>query len=264
MNIFLREFRANRKSLLIWSGIVIVFSLVGFSKFTAFFENPQLTAMLDAMPPALLDAMSINAFNLTTVSGFFGMMYLYNSLILTIAAIMWGSVIISKEERDRTVEFSLTLPVTRTKIVLSKVAVVIVNCMLLLLVTWGITLVSAQQFDPDAAFYKFVSISMLAYFILQMVFMALGVLLACALKRHKRSGSMAVSLVLVSYFLSMVSGIRSDLEFIRYLTPFKYFDPVLLLHESKLEIPFVLLSAAIFLAALAAAHMAYQKRDLYI
>ncbi|MBN2388375.1 MAG: ABC transporter permease subunit [Anaerolineales bacterium] len=264
MNIFLRELRSNLKSLLVWSGIVVLFSLVGFSKFSAFYENPELTAILDSMPPAVLSALSMNAFNLTTVTGFFGIMILYFSLILAIAAAMWGSDIISKEERDRTVEFSLTLPVTRARLVTAKTAAAAVNCLLLLLVTWGITLVSAQNYQPDSQFYSFVAISMLAFFLMQMIFLALGIFLGCAMKRHKRAGSLAVSILLGAYFVSILAGLSEDLGFLRYVSPFKYFDPVMMMRESRLEVTFVLLSVAIVALLLAGAYTAYARRDLYI
>ena len=61
MNIFLRELRANLKSLIIWSFIVVLFVAVGFSKFSAYYENPELLAILDTMPAAMLEA-----FNLTS------------------------------------------------------------------------------------------------------------------------------------------------------------------------------------------------------
>ncbi len=44
-------------------------------------------------------------------------MYTYFALLLSIAAAMWGTDVITKEERDRTVEFTLTLPVTRARLV---------------------------------------------------------------------------------------------------------------------------------------------------
>ena len=133
-------------------------------------KNPDLLAILDTMPPAMIDALSMNAFNLTTVTGFFGIMIIYFSLILSISAGMWGSDIISKEERDKTVEFSLTLPVTRSKLITGKTIAVVVNCIILLLVTWGVTLVGAQNYNPDSEFYRFVMISMLSMFFLQMIF----------------------------------------------------------------------------------------------
>ncbi|GAH11758.1 unnamed protein product, partial [marine sediment metagenome] len=56
MNIFFREMKANLKSLLIWGGIVILFVVVGFSKFSAYEGNPELLAILDNLPPAMLSA----------------------------------------------------------------------------------------------------------------------------------------------------------------------------------------------------------------
>jgi hypothetical protein len=102
VNIFFRELRANIKSLLIWAGIVILFNLVGVMKFSAYYNNPELLAIVDSFPPAMVSALSLNAFNLTTVTGFYGIMIVYFALILTIAAVMWGSDIIAKEERGKT------------------------------------------------------------------------------------------------------------------------------------------------------------------
>jgi len=263
VNIFFRELRSNLKSLLIWSGILILFNFVGFSKFSAFYENPQLLTVLDSMPPALISSLNMNAFNLTTVTGFFGIMIIYFNLILSISAAMWGSDIISKEERDRTVEFSLTLPVTRRRLVTAKIAAVVVNCIVLLFVTWGSTAFFAQKYRPDGEFYRFVSITMLTLLLLQMIFMALGVFLGCVMKRYKQSGSMAVSILLVSYFISMITGLSKDLDFLKYFTPFKYFDPSVLLRESKLEPTFVILSLVLIAGSIAGAYLTYSKRDLY-
>ena len=264
MKIFLREFRTNLKSLLIWSGIAILFSTVGFSKFSAFYENPQLVAVLDSMPPALLSALDMNSFNLTTVTGFFGIMDIYFSLILSISAVMWGSDIISKEERDKTVEFSLTLPVKRSSLISGKAAAVLVNCILLLLVTWGTTLVLAQNYQPDSTFYHFVALNMQGYFFLQLIFMAVGIFLGCIVKKYKKAGSLAVSLLLGSYFLSILIEFSTKLGFLKYATPFKYFEASVLLQESKLDISSITLSLGLTFVLFIGAYFSYSKRDLYI
>ena len=41
MNIYLRELRANLKSLLIWSGIMVLLILMAVAKFTAFTGDPK-------------------------------------------------------------------------------------------------------------------------------------------------------------------------------------------------------------------------------
>lgn len=264
MNVFLRELRANFKSLLIWSGITILFVVIGFSKFSAYEGNPELLAILDDLPPAALAAFNFSAFNLTTITGFFGVMFTYFALILSISAAMWGSDIITKEERDKTVEFALTLPVTREKLITGKTLAAVVNCIGLLLITWGAILVNATAYQTDSEFYKFVSLSMLALFIMQLIFLAMGIFLGCAMTHYKRASSLAVSLLLGTYFLSIISGLNKDLEFLKYFSPFKYFNPAVLLHESKLDMAYIGLSAGIIIVCLAGAYISYTRRDLYI
>jgi hypothetical protein len=89
MNIFLRELRANLKSLLIWSVILGALIAVGVAKFSAFAGNPEMLQILDSMPVAMLDAMNLRAFNLTTLSGFFGIMFVYFGLMGAMAAALW-------------------------------------------------------------------------------------------------------------------------------------------------------------------------------
>jgi ABC-2 type transport system permease protein len=264
MNVFVRELKANLRSLLIWGVIVVLFVTVGVSKFSAYYGNPEMLALLDQMPPALLAAFSIEAFNLTTVTGFFGLMFTYFALLLSIAAAMWGSDIISKEERDKTVEFSLTLPVTRSRVVTAKTLAALVNCVGLLLITWGASLVSAAQYQPDSEFYQFLRLCMLAVFILQLIFLAIGIFLGCAMKRYKRAGAVAVALLLGTYFLSVLSSLSKDLDFLKYFSPFKYFDAGVLLREARFDVTFVLLSAAIILVSMVGAYLTYTRRDLYI
>ena len=264
MNIFLRELRANLKSLLIWCGIVVLFTLVGYSKFSAYYNNPEMLAILDTLPKAMLSALSVNAFNLTTVTGFFGIMVVYFGLILSIAAAMWGNGVIAKEERDKTVEFALTLPVSRTRLVTAKLLAALVDCLVLLGVTWGATLVGARSYQPDAAFFRYVALGMLSFGIEQVIFLALGIFLGCAMRKHKQSGSVAIWVLLGTYFLSVFVGLDQKLDWLKYLTPFKYFDGAQILRDSRLEIGFVLLSAALVAAFLGGAYATYAKRDLYL
>jgi len=264
MNIFWREVKGNLRSLLIWGVIVVLFTWMGVSKFSAYFENPEMLAILDSMPPAMLAAFNMTAFNLTTISGFFGLMFTYYALMLGIAAAMWGSDIISKEERDKTVEFSLTLPVTRGRVVTAKALAALMNCIGLLLITWGISLAVAQGYQPDGGFFKFLALCMAALFMLELIFLAIGIFLGCAMKRYKRAGAVAVSLLLGTYFLSILSALNKDLDWLKYLTPFKYFDAGLLLRESRFDLLFVGLAAAIVVACMAGAYLTYARRDLYI
>ncbi len=242
----------------------MLFVVVGVGKFSAYYNNPEMLAILDALPPAMMAAFNMQAFNLTTLTGFFGIMFTYFALMLGIAAAMWGSDIISKEERDKTVEFALTLPVTRSRVVTAKTLAALVNCVVLLLVTWGASLAQRAAYAPDSEFYSFLSLCMVALFIMQVIFLAIGILLGCAMKQYKRASAVAVAMLLGTYFLSIISGLNASLDFLKYFSPFKYFDAGVLLRESRFDLGFVLLSVVIIAVSMIVAHVTYSKRDLYI
>lgn len=264
MNIFFHELKANLKSLLIWCGVMLMLVLVGTAKFSAYYNNPEMLKILDSFPKAIIDAMSLRAFNLTTLTGFFGIMFIYFAVLGGIAAAMWGSGMISKEERDKTVEFSLVLPVSRSRVVTAKALAALVNCVAFVLVTWGGSLAAAQSYSPDKAFYDYLALEMESMFLIELIFLALGLLLGCAMKRYKRSGSTAVAIILATYFISILSGMEEKLDFLKYFTPFKYFDAGELFRNGAMDGVYLLMSASIIVICVAAAYWVYNKRDLYI
>ena len=121
-----------------------------------------------------------------------------------------------------------------------------------------------RSFSPDQAFYDFLALEMLAMFFIALIFLAMGLLLGCSMKRYKLSGSTAVGIILLAYFLSIITAMNKDLDWLKYFTPFKYFDAGELLHTGQLDGGFLLLSAGIIVVCVAAAYWFYNKRDLYI
>lgn len=264
MNIFIRELKANLKSLIIWIIVIALLIVIAVSKFSAFAGDPDMLKILDSMPPAVIDALSMNAFNLTSLTGFFGIMFLYFGLMGAIAAAMWGSDIISKEERDKTVEFSLVLPVSRSRVVTAKALAALVNCILFMLITWGFSIAAVQSYNPDQAFYDFLTLEMQAMFMIELIFLAIGLLLGCALKRYKSAGSIAVGIILATYFMSIIAGLSENFAFLKYFSPFYYYDAGNLFRSGHLDPAYLAVSAAIVIVCMLAAYWTYNKRDLYI
>lgn len=177
---------------------------------------------------------------------------------------MRGSDILSKEERDKTVEFSLVLPVSRSRVVTAKALAALVNCLAFVLITWVVSLVAVQSYNPDRAFLDFLALEMQAMLAIELIFLAIGLLLGAAMKQYKLSGSTAVAIILTTYFLSIVVSLQDNLDFLKYFTPFKYFDAGELFRSGTLDGVYLLLTAAIIVVCMAAAYWTYNKRDLYI
>jgi ABC-2 type transport system permease protein len=264
INIVVRELKANLKSLIIWSSIIVLYIYMGMTEFSSYAGNKDMLDLLDTFPKALMDAFSFSNFNLTTVSGFMGVMISLYAIILNIHAALIGSSIISKEERDKTVEFLLVMPVKREQVLTSKIIAAFLNCLCLLAVTAAASYTGAMRYLPEKDFTKFLSLCICSMFLMQMIFLSVGILLGSALKQYKRAGYLSITIVVAAYFLSIAIGLSSKLDFLKYITPFKYQEPVKILHELRLDIWFILLSVGITVICTAVAYMTYKKRDLYI
>jgi len=264
MKMYLRELKTNTKSLLIWTVVMVLLIIVALAKFAAFEGNPESLAVLDTMPPQLLEALGMRAFNLTSVDGFFGVMFTYFGIIGAMAAAMWGSEVISKEERDRTVEFTLVLPVSRQKIVTSKLLAALTNCTLFVLFTWLISVWSVRVYEPGQTFYDFLRLEMLAMYLLEMVFLSFGLMLGCVSSSPRRVGSVAIGVILSLYFLSIVAGMNQNLNWLKWLTVFGWFNASKFFRSGQLEPLALILTAVVVMVFLAIGYAGYDRRDLYI
>ncbi len=84
------------------------------------------------------------------------------------------------------------------------------------------------------------------------------------MKQHKRASSVAVSILLVTFFISIIAGLKENLDFLEYFSPFMYFSAAELLQKSSINLANVWLSVGIIAVLVAGAYVTYSRRDLYI
>jgi ABC-2 type transport system permease protein len=262
MNILIREFKSNLKSLVIWIVLLIVIVYGASYEFEAFVGN---TNLMDAMASfsAIFDALGIPFSNISEPEGFVSLMSIYFYIPLAIYAAMLGSSIISKEERDKTAEYLFTLPITRHQVLVSKLIVTIINNIIInVALILGTTLVYLR-FSPTDKFFSFMIHLSIGLIFTQLVFMAIGMFLAAVLKQYKRSSGVTVGIVMGSYLLYVLIGLSDKIDFLKYFTPFKYFE-VADMQNGNIQIKFVILSIFIIIAGVSGLFIFYRKRDLYI
>lgn len=264
MNIVLRELRAHTKSIFIWSVCIIAIMFMGMSEFSAYYNNPEMAAILDQMPEGLMKAFGMDSTSLTTVHGFYGVLSTYNFIIIGIHAVLLGSGIIAKEERDKTAEFLMTMPVSRTKVVLMKLTSALIICVIMICVVDVTALLITAQYNPGDKFYTFLGLSTLGLFLIQMIFMSFGMMVSSIMKRYKKSGTASLTVLLVTYVFSIAAAMNEQLDFLKYLTPFKYFEATTLLVKESVEGIYVLISVILTLVFLGVSFVVYPRRDLHI
>lgn len=264
MNIILRELYANKKSLLVWSAVMFAFVVMMFAEFAAYYKNPEMMAVIDAMPQGLLEAFGMAGANLTTVSGYLGVSIVFINLTLSVYAMLLGNGIIAKEERDKTAGFSLTLPVTRSRLITGKLVAALSCSLILLTVVAGSIMVAVRPYELEAQFGTFMLLIMGTSFVTMFIFQSLGMLLASLLRRHKISSGMGMGLVFITYLFSILATLSDEVAFLRHLSPFSYFEAQALLRDLRIEPLPLFLSALIITLSLAGTYVSYNKRDLYV
>ncbi|EQB21438.1 ABC transporter, permease protein [Dehalobacter sp. UNSWDHB] len=265
MNIFLRELKAHRKSLIIWSIAIFLMIVSSVGKFTAYAETGQsMNALLSQIPSSIKAVLGMGDFDLTKVSGFYGMLYLYLLLLATVHASLLGANIISKEEQDKTTEFLLVKPVSRQKVITAKLLASLCNIIVFNIVTLIFSVVLMGKYAKGENLTGEISILMVGMFILQLMFLLIGTATA-AVSRHPRSAaSVATAILLVTFIISSAINMNSSLDRLKYITPFEYFKAERLLNGGGFEPVFLVLSFVIIAVLVFVTYVAYQKRDLNV
>lgn len=266
MNVFAREMRANRKSLIVWCAAVLFMVVAGMSKYGGFTteSGAMLNDLMAGMPKSLQAMMGVGTLDLSTATGYFGMLYLYLVLMTTVHAVMLGSTIIAKEERDLTAEFLLAKPISRAHIVTAKLAAAFVNILILNIVTIVSSLVTIAQFNNDENAFSGVVLLMIGMLILQLLFMLLGAAIAAISRKPHRAAALSTGILLSTFLLSIIIDVSGKIDGFKYLTPFKYFEAKDILGVTGFNAVLVILSLAFIVIMITATYKFYQKRDLQL
>ena len=267
MNIYLRELKAHRKSIIIWTIMIIIFVAMGMQKYDAMVAGPdggaELLKMLNSMPKALQTLWGLSVIDVTKPIGYFSVLFFYLALMAAIHAGMLGANIISKEERDKTVEFLMVKPITRDAIITSKLFAALTNVVIVNLAILIPSLLMLKSYSTDSIATE-IALTMTGLLFIQLIFLSVGVCIAAFYKNPKKATMITMGILLFSFFLSIIIDMNENFKILSFLTPFKYFDAKELLITQSFNIGYVILTIIIISVVLGFSYKKYKKRDLYL
>lgn len=265
-NLFIKEIRRNSFSLILWIIIITLFISVTMSVYRTFLENQsKIAGMMSIVPAGLLQFKGISDFNdLLSALGFYAVNNIIYMMVLgSIFAIVLSSNILLKEEYDKTAEYLLTRPVTRSEVFLSKLAVISVNVLLLNLVTTLAGFICIEIFKTGPFNIKAFLILSLYTLMLIMLFGSTGLFLSVIVKRPKPITTFCIAIVLIMYFIYTLSKITAGISKIGYLSPFKYVRTDVLDPSYNVSPGNLLYFTGITLLLLIISYRRYLKKDIY-
>lgn len=234
----------------------------GIGKYAGMAESWQsVSELVESMPRIVLALLGMDGIDMGTAAGFYAVVYLYILVMSSVQAGTLGARIISKEETDKTMEFLFTKPVSRVRIILSKILAVftcalILNCFSLAV---SLTMLNAIKERWLAGNLRVMSLWLM---VVQVLFIFLGTALASVGKKPSASDNRAALIVLAAYIFYILSNLSEYLEFLKFFTPFKYFEPGAILTGNRpgaISALIVVLVAGFFAAL---TFMYFPRRDL--
>lgn len=264
MNVFWREMKACRKSMLGWFVGIIAMVAAGMGKYAGMSESGgAMNELLAGMPKALQAVMGVGELDVSTLAGYYGMLYLYLVLMGAVHAAMLGSGIVAKEERDGTAEFLLTKPISRAAVLTSKLLAGLAQIVLFNLVMLASSVAVALSYPEGGEAIRDMAALMAGMLLVQLLFAGVGAAVAAASRRANRAAAISAGVMVVTFMLSVAIDMERRLEVLAFASPFQYFkaDAVL---RSGLSAGFAALALAATAALVSFAYAAYARRDMRI
>ena len=266
MNIYWREMKSYRKSLIFWSIGILFMVVSGMAKYEAYSASGQsINDLMADIPKSIKAVLGFGEVDLSTLSGYYSILFLYLILMATIHATMLGASIIAKEERDKTSEFLFVKPVSRSAVITAKLTAAFTNVVVFNLVTFVSLVVIMGKYNTNGEEVNGdIALTMAGMFLAQILFLMVGSALASIKRKPKTAGSAATGILLLTYLLSMIVDLNEGLGALKYVTPFKYFDAQNIMFGNGLEPIFIILSLAISLVLIRLTYVFFKKRDLNV
>lgn len=264
MNIFKREIKACRRSFIIWTVSLIFLIISGLSEYSAYSKTGgSLEEMLMSMPESLQRLFGFGTLNYELGIHYYGALYLYIALLVTFHSISLGMGIIAKEERDRTAEFLLTKPISRTRILNLKMLAALAMVIVYNLVNLSFTYLMLAYYAKGQSYAKDLILLSLGLLMMQLVFMSFGMLTAAIFGRKKKASAICSGVILTMFMLAIIVDMLPGTDPLKWITVFQYYDAKDIL-TGEFNILFVVISVVLILGSVTGTYCFYRRRDINV
>jgi len=262
-NIFLHELSLHLRSVVTWS--VSIAALIGVfgSLYSGFAADAELlNQMMDKFPPQLLAAFGMSGVDLSTIPGYFGLIFLFVQICLAIQAANYGFSLVSIEEREWTADFLLAKPVGRPQILTSKLLAALCALAITDVVLWISTFGFIQVFKGDRTYDAGpIVLLLIGCAIFQLFFLTVGLVVSLLVKRIRNVTPYGMGLAFGMYLLAAFGDMFGE-SALEKITPFKHFDASYILQNGAFDLPLVLISVAVIVISTVGSYLRYAKRDI--
>lgn len=261
---FKRELRYNFKNFIMWFGILCAMFLMVFLVYpsiTSGMNTDAFEQIMAAFPKELLKAFNMDLTAITSVFGWYKTEGLVLFLLLgSIYSALLGINILSKEESNKTIEFLYSKPISRKRIVTSKLLSGLLYVTALVI---GTSLFNLAGFaiNGEVEIGLFLSLSLspvLTFYPIYFICFLIGVLI----KRPKKIYGIGIAFVMISYFMQLIGDMSDKVKIIKYFSVFTLTPIRDIINSSSFNIIYLIISVLICFVATILIYYFYNKKEL--
>ena len=260
MTVVKHELRQGSMSFWVWTAAVGFLLSVCVFLFPEMKEQMAVFSKLFASMGAFTAAFGMDRLNFGTLLGYYA---IECGNVLGLGGACYASLcavgMLAKEERDRTAEFLLTHPVSRTRIIAQKLLAILIQITAMNLAVYALSLASIAAIGEEIPWAS-LSLIHLAYYILQLELA--GVCFGISAFARKGSAGIGLGIAVILYFLNLIANIAQSAHFLKVITPFGYCDGADILANAGLDRAKIAVGVAIGAAGVVTAFVKYARKDI--
>lgn len=263
MNVYLFELRRSLGTFAGWTLTLLASVSIFMQGMYPIYNDSvdDILKMMESFPKEFLAAFGFNK-EMFSFGGFYAFTFTYLTLmgILFVGSLTLG--IFAREKRSRCQEFIFAKPMTRGRLFGAKLAAVLTWLAVsnLLLGGW-VAAVTAMAGEKEVL--GNILVATLSILFTQLLFMAFLILYAVAARKVRTITGPSMAFAFGGFILSALEGII-DKEEMRYIAPFKYFDPFHGVLEGGFELPYAMTAVVLFALAMTGSFLMYLRKDIRI
>lgn len=260
MTLVKHELKQGKASFLIWT------SSIGFLLAVCVFLFPEMKGEMDGISETFASmgsftaAFGMDRLNFGTLIGFYA---IECGNVLGLGGAFYAALcavnILSKEEKDKTAEFLLAHPVSRTRIITEKLIAVLVQITAMNLIIYALSVCSIAIIGEEIP-WKEINLLHFAYYLLQIELA--GICYGISSFLQKGSAGVGLGIAAMMYFLNLIANIAEIAEFLKYITPFGYCEGADIVSNGSLNGTMVAIGIAIGIAGTIVAYLKYTRKDI--
>lgn len=261
MTIVKHELKQGRNSFLIWT------ASIGFLIAVCVFLFPEMKEQMEGVSDIFSSMGSFTAaFGMDRLS--FGTLMGFYSIecgnILGLGGALYASFcavsILSREEKDKTAEFMLAHPVSRTRVVTEKLLAVLLQITLMNLLIYALAIGSVAAIGEQIP-WKELNLLHIAFYLMQLELAGICFGISSFLRR----GTIGIGLGIATmmYFLNIIANVTETVDFLKYITPFGYCEGADILTNNRLDTGMIMIGMLLGIIGIIAAYLIYSKKDIH-